>query len=382
VRGEDASNVAAISVQNRLTHQILSMCQHFEDLKQTFAVSRLAEQLRLRVHQRVVATVEDSVLRTEMASLESQEEDDPRRVLWFEPISRLGQMSPHHRDEPWSVSLWQTFFASCVTANIPALAELPRSACGCRKFQIDPLGDHHLCTCTDHSGAKKVHDWEVDQLADLFRRTHKVKTQQVARSRGQRCGDIELAGYLTDAAGSVPLMLGRPIAHERFGSSSDPSINGHLHYPNDVDRSLNEDATHKIRKYRADYNNNPPNAICFMPAIASTSGRLPSHFVCLLFLQAHRETDRFFVASGVQLAHHYRGQFHYRGAAFSSQLKCKFGNILAKDAALRIILNIDGAPVASRSHTHPSLSQTSRLLTSSISVGVAVPRATKCMRGV
>jgi len=34
------------------------------------------------------------------------------------------------------------------------------------------------------------------QIADLFRTTHKVKTQQVARSRGQRCGDIELASYL------------------------------------------------------------------------------------------------------------------------------------------------------------------------------------------
>jgi hypothetical protein len=37
----------------------------------------------------------------------------------------------------------------------------------------------------------------------------------------------------------------------------------------------------------------------------------------------------------------------------SPQLKSKIGNILAKAAALRIILNIDGAPVASRSHTHP-----------------------------
>jgi hypothetical protein len=40
-------------------------------------------------------------------------------------------------------------------------------------------------------------------------------------------------------------------------------------------------------------------------------------------------------------------------------------NILAKTAELRIILIIDGAPVVLRSHTHPSHSQTSRLLTSS-----------------
>ena len=115
----------------------------------------------------------------------------------------------------------------------------------------------------------------------------------MARSRGQRCGDIELAGYLANAAGPVPLVLDLRIAHERWGSSSDPSINGHLHYPNDVDRSLDEAVADKIRKYRADYNNNPPNAISFMPAIASTSGRLHSKFVRLLILQAHRETDRF-----------------------------------------------------------------------------------------
>ena len=111
----------------------------------------------------------------------------------------------------------------------------------------------------------------VDQIADLFRTTHKVKTQQVAKSRGQRCGDIELAGYLANAAGPVPLVLDLRIAHDRFGSSSDPNINGLLHYPNDLDGSLNETAAAKIRQYHTDYNNRPSNPISFMPAIASTS---------------------------------------------------------------------------------------------------------------
>ena len=87
-------------------------------------------------------------------------------------------------------------------AQIPAITEKPLADCGCRKFQIDPLGDH-LNTCTAHSGAKKAHDWMVDQIADLFRTTHKVKTQQVIKSRGQHCGDIELAGYLANAAGPL-----------------------------------------------------------------------------------------------------------------------------------------------------------------------------------
>ncbi len=79
-----------------------------------------------------------------------------------------------------------------------------------------------------------------------------------------------------------------------------------------------------------------------MPDIVSTSDHLHSEFVRILFLQPHRETDRFFAASGVALP---------------------------KATALRIKINLDGAPIASKSHTHPSHSQTSRLLTSSLSLG-------------
>ena len=102
------------------------------------------------------------------------------------------------------------------------------------------------------------------KIADLFRTTHKVKTQPVVKSRGQHCGDVELAGYLANAGAPVPLVLDLRIAHERFGSSSDPNLNGKLHYPNDIDRSLNEGAPDKFRKYRGDYNNNPPNSVSFM----------------------------------------------------------------------------------------------------------------------
>ena len=119
--------------------------------------------------------------------------------------------------------------------------------------------------------------------------------------------------------------------------------------------------------------------------MSSTSGRLHREFVRLLFLQAHRETDRFFAASGVQLAQTDCGIFNYRRAAFSSMLKSRVGNILAKAAALRVTLNLDGAPIISNSHTHPSHSQTSRLLTSSLwslSLGIPVPRSTQCMRGM
>ncbi len=171
------------------------------------------------------------------------------------------------------------------------------------------------------------------------------------------------------------------IVHERFGSSSDPSINGNLHHPNDVDRSLNESDTNKMRKYRSDYNNNPPNSISFIPSIPSTSGRLHSEFVWLLSILT-RSLGNWPLFSGVHLTETNSGLFHFRHTEFSSPLKTKVGSTLTKSVSLRLNLNIDGTPITSRTHTHPSHSQTSRLSTSSLSLGVPVPRRTQCIRGV
>ncbi len=102
---------------------------------------------------------------------------------------------------------------------------------------------------------------------------------------------------------------------DRYGSSSDPSLYGHLRYPNDIDRSLKETTADKIRKYRPDYNNNPPNTVSFIPDITSTSDPVP---------------------------------LPPRGLV---------GLALGKETTLRINLNIDGTSITSRTHTHPSHSQ-------------------------
>ncbi len=93
------ADVTAIPSQFKVTKQILLHWQPFRDLKLMFVGSHRAEQLSLRSQQRVVATVEESVLKTEMADLESQEEDAPKRLLFFKPMSWLGQIRPHRRDE-------------------------------------------------------------------------------------------------------------------------------------------------------------------------------------------------------------------------------------------------------------------------------------------
>jgi hypothetical protein len=181
----------------------------------------------------------------------------------------------------------------------------------------------------------------------------------------------------------MSLVLDLHIDHDRFGSSSNPDLNGKLHWSNDMDKSLNETAADKIRKYRVDDNNNP-NTISIVPAIASTSGILHSEFIRILFLQVHRETDLFFAASGVQSsAQSNMGSFfHFLRAAFSSILKSRVSSILVKTVVLRINRNLDAATITSKSHAHPSHSQTSRLLTSSLSLGVPVPRPTQCIRVV
>jgi hypothetical protein len=153
-----------------------------------------------------------------------------------------------------------------------------------------------------------------------------------------------------------------------------------------------------------------------MSAIASRCGRLHCEFVRLLFLQGstlkvtktevlrinlnlwrdiyhfmnlsliywsslYLSLYRFIINKKprVQFVYSTSDQFHYHRTVFSSQLKSKVGNILTKTAALRIHLNIEDTPVESRSHTHPSHSQTSRLLTSSLSLGVPVPLTTQCI---
>jgi hypothetical protein len=60
---------------------------------------------------------------------------------------------------------------------------------------------------------------------------------------------IELTGYLTNTEGPMSLVLDLRIDLERFGSNSYPILNGHLHYPNDINRSFGETDTDKIRKY-------------------------------------------------------------------------------------------------------------------------------------
>ncbi len=63
------ADATAIPSQYRVTQQILSHWQPFQDLKLMFSGSHRTEQLSLYSKQRVVTTVEESVLKKEMQTL-------------------------------------------------------------------------------------------------------------------------------------------------------------------------------------------------------------------------------------------------------------------------------------------------------------------------
>jgi hypothetical protein len=139
-------------------------------------------------------------------------------------------------------------------------------------------------------------------------------------------------------SGPVPLVLDLRMTHDRVDSSVDPDLNGQLRYPSNLDQSLNDTTPDKLRKYRVDYNFNPPRGVGFMSVIPSTSGRLHREFIRILFLQDHWETDRFFTPSGVLSTESDRGFFHYHHTAFSSMIKPRVGNILTKDTSYVLTL--------------------------------------------
>ena len=87
-----------------------------------------------------------------------------------------------------------------------------------------------------------------------------------------------------------------------------------------------------------------------MSDVTSTSGRLHCEFVCILFFQTHRETDRFFDTSGVQIAKTKPRPVSFSNTVFYSQIKSKVDNILTKVVTLHINLNIDCPAIDSTSH--------------------------------
>jgi hypothetical protein len=91
--------------------------------------------------------------------------------------------------------------------------------------------------------------------------------------------------------------------------------------------------------------------ISFLPAIVSTSTRMHGEFLRLVFLQAHRETEAHFIATGMPSQRNQSDSFRFKRAAFYQSLKSKVGLAAAKGAALPINLNVEGCGIVIHSKT-------------------------------
>jgi hypothetical protein len=89
----------------------------------------------------------------------------------------------------------------------------------------------------------------------------------------------------------------------------------------------------------------------------------------------------FVLVSRMQFAQRYRGNAISFSATSSSRHKAMVGGALARDSALRVGLGVGGATIVSGSCAHPSHSRISRLLTSSLSLGISslFCRVTQCV---
>ena len=92
----------------------------------------------------------------------------------------------------------------------------------------------------------------------------------------------------------------------------------------------------------------------------------------------------FALVSGFQLAQNYCVKCHFCSAAFSSRLEAMVGGALARASAFHVGLGVGGTTIVSGSRVRTSHSWTSRLLTSSFSLGVSslFCRATQWIRDV
>ncbi len=89
----------------------------------------------------------------------------------------------------------------------------------------------------------------------------------------------------------------------------------------------------------------------------------------------------FVVVSRMQLAQQYRGNGHFLRAVSTSRHETMVGGALTITSALRVGLGVSGTTIVPGSCAHPSHPWISRLLTSSVSLGISnlFCRATQCM---
>ena len=156
-------------------------------------------------------------------------------------------------------------------------------------------------------------------------------------SDGHRRADLHVVG--AHLMGKDDLMVDVTVRHDFIGDARDVLRHGTLRNPDRPDQLLNQAAADKIRSYREPYSRN--RSLAFLPACMSTSGRIHSEFLRLLYFLADKQASAYFTDLGYEP--HKEEYCHRRGVYFY-QHRCTIGLACAQAVAIR------GAPHVARRH--------------------------------
>ena len=127
------------------------------------------------------------------------------------------------------------------------------------------------------------------------------------------------------------LIVDVSIVHEFLGNVDAPDRNGILRHQ-DLDRALDLQARKKVAKYRDGYLA-VDHRRAFIPAVVSTSSRIHSELLRVLYILADIKTTRFFSDIGDKDYSH--EAFRWRRGEFFWHIRAKLGLACAQAATMR-----------------------------------------------
>ena len=119
----------------------------------------------------------------------------------------------------------------------------------------------------------------------------------VPTSDGHRRADLHVVG--TRLMGKDDLVVDATMRHDFTGDARDVRRHGMLRNPDRPDQLLDQAAADKIRNYREPYARN--RSLAFLPACLSTSGRIHSEFLRLLYFIADKQASDYFMVLGYEV---------------------------------------------------------------------------------
>ena len=152
--------------------------------------------------------------------------------------------------------------------------------------------------------------------------------KSVPTSDGYRRADLHVVG--AHLMGKDDLVVDVTVRLDLIGDARDVLRKGTLRNPDRPDQLLDQAAADKTRNYREPYARN--RSLAFLPACMSTSGRIHSEFLRLLYFLSDNQASDYFTALGYEP--HKEEYCHRRGVCLH-QHRCAIGLACAQAVAIR-----------------------------------------------